>query len=185
MTIALNKRLLTTEEYHKMGEVGILGEDDRIELIYGEIIEMSPIGSGHAGCINRINALFTELLGREVIVSIQNPLHLDDRSEPEPDLVLLRPSPHFYADHHPGPQDVFLVIEVADTSLEYDRNLKIPLYANAGIPEYWIVNLQQSGIEVYLDPKEDTYGIKRTITAADNIHSESLKITLQASDILG
>lgn len=185
MTIQLNRRLLTAEEYHKMGEVGILTEDDRIELIYGEIIQMSPIGSEHAGTINRINALLNESLGSRVIVSVQNPLRIDDLSEPEPDIAILRPDANFYADRHPTPQDVFLLIEVADTSLTYDREVKIPMYANAGISEYWIINLQRSELEVYLEPKENTYGVKKTFNSEGVLHIESLDLQLQLQDLLG
>ncbi len=134
----------TVEDYHKMAEVDILGEDDRVELIDGEIIEMAPIGRLHAVCVVRLTDLFGETLRRRAIVWAQNPIGLGERSEPQPDLALLRWRPNFYADADPRPEDVLLIIEVADTSLAYDRDIKVPLYARAGIPEVWLVDLNEA-----------------------------------------
>src|SRR5438552_19028815 len=112
-----------------MGHAGGFSEDDRVELIEGEVVEMSPIGSTHQGCVDELSSLITEKLGGAVIVRVQGPIHIDEYSEPQPDITLLKPRPDFYRRSHPTPSDVLLVIEVADTSIEYDRSVKLPLYA--------------------------------------------------------
>lgn len=116
-------------------------EDDRVELIEGEILEMAAIGNRHLACVNRLTRLFIERLGRTVVVHIQNPVRISDRSEPEPDVMLLRPRADFYAGKRPAPEDVLLLIEVPDTMLQYDREVKLPLYTRSGVPEVWIVDL--------------------------------------------
>lgn len=126
---------IAVADYHRMGETGILGEDERVELIDGEIFEMPLIGSPHGGRINQLNRLLTKAVGESAIVSIQNPFVLDDRSEPEPDLALPRPRTDFYTASHPCASDVLLLIEVTDSSLQIDRDIKVPLYARHGIPE--------------------------------------------------
>jgi Uma2 family endonuclease len=137
MALQVSRRLFTVHEYDQMVQAGILHEDDRVELIEGEIIEMAAIGSRHAACVNRLVQLFVMHVAGQAIVHAQNPIRLSERTEPEPDLSLLKPRPDFYAAGHPGPQDVLLVIEVADSSIGFDREIKIPLYARAGIPEVW------------------------------------------------
>jgi Uma2 family endonuclease len=146
--------LFTVEDWHKMGEIGLFSPETRVELIEGEIIEMGPIGSLHAGHVNRLNYLFNRQDSE--IVSVQNPIILKNYSEPQPDLMILRPEPHFYSEKHPTPEDVLLLIEVSDSTLTYDRNVKKPLYARYGIIEYWIVNLKDDCIEVYLNPQDYT-----------------------------
>jgi Uma2 family endonuclease len=135
-----------------MGEAGVLSEDDRVELLDGEIIQMSPIGSPHAGCVDRLNALFTRRLAGRAIVRVQNPIILDRRSEPQPDLTLLTPRPDFYSAAHPRPRDVLLAVEVMDSSRGYDRTLKLPLYARAELREVWLVDLKAQALEVYRRP---------------------------------
>jgi Uma2 family endonuclease len=147
----------TVEQYHRMIETGILHEDDRIELIEGELTAMPPINPPHAGKTTRLNRLFSSLVGNTAIVSVQNPLVLGESSEPEPDLMLLRPRDDFYETTNPRPRDVLLLIEVADTSLDYDRDIKIPLYAASGIPEVWLFDLQRSRLEIHLDPGPNGY----------------------------
>lgn len=134
-----------------MGEAGILREDERVELIEGEILEMAAAGSRHAAGVKRLNRLFSRL-GDRAVVSVQDPLQLSETSVPEPDLVLLRPRPDFYASGHPTPGDVFLVVEVSDTSLAYDRDVKLPLYAEAGVPEVWLVDLVERTVWVCRNP---------------------------------
>ncbi len=146
----------SVEEYHKLGEVGILGEDDRIELLDGELTIRSPIGSPHFATLNRLVQLFGEHLRSKCTVSPQNPIGLGKYSEPQPDIALLKPRPDFYEAGLPGPDDVFLLVEVADASLYYDR-AKLKLYARAGIREVWIVNLSQRVVEVYREPQGDNY----------------------------
>jgi len=158
MTVLLKRRRFTLEEYYRMGEAGILSEDDRVELIEGEIVEMTPIGPPHAGIVDRIARVLTLLLGLGVIVRVQGPIQLPTLvSELQPDVVLLRPRDDFYTRSHPGPQDILLLIEVMDTSIERDHRVKLPLYARAGIPEVWLVDLGAACIEVYREPARDGY----------------------------
>ena len=152
----MEKVLFTVSDYHKMAEAGILSEEDRVELIEGEIVRMNPIGSRHAACVRRVDALFNGT-NLDVIVSVQSPILLPDLSEPEPDVALLRPRGDFYAGGHPQPGDVLLLIEVSDTTLDYDRNTKIPLYARFGIPETWIVDLGSDMIETHSRPVGGIY----------------------------
>jgi Uma2 family endonuclease len=140
-----HKHRLTRDEYYRMAETGILAPDARVELVEGEIIDMAPIGSPHAARVSRLAKIFTLALAERAIVNVQNPLVLNEYSEPEPDITVLRYREDFYAGGHPRPEDVLLVIEVADTSLQYDRDVKLPLYAAHGIPEYWLVDLPASG----------------------------------------
>ncbi len=139
-------------EYHRMGEVGILREDERVELIDGIITKMNPIGSEHAACVKKLNRLFSVLLPGDATIGVQDPIVLDDGTEPEPDLALLKPREDAYANAHPRPADVLLVVEVADTTVEDDRTVKLPRYAAAGIPEVWLVNIPDRKIEVYQTP---------------------------------
>jgi len=146
-------RRLSVAEYHKMGEVGILSEDERIELIDGVIIEMSPIGSEHAATVKKLNQLFSNSLSpSEAMIGIQDPVILDDGTEPQPDISILRSKDDAYASEHPRPSDVLLIVEVADTSVEEDRTIKLPRYAACGIPEVWLVNIPEKKIEAYHTP---------------------------------
>lgn len=156
MDIQLSRRLFTAEEYHRMDHAGIFSEDDRVELLEGEIVEMTPIGSRHAACVARLTALFSRVQ-QKCIVWVQNPIRIEEHSEPQPDLALLKPRPDFYAQEHPGPHDVLLLVEVAETSADYDRTTKIPLYARAGITEVWLVDIQKGIVEVYLKPTSEGF----------------------------
>jgi len=153
----LQKRLFNVTEYHQMAIAGILTERDRVELIAGEIIAMSPIGYRHAATVKRLNDLFGNRLGDQVIRSIQDPIILDDQSEPQPDVVLLRPRSDYYATGHPQPDDIYLLIEVAENSIKFDRAVKIPLYAGAGIQEVWLIDLNENSLEVYRSPLRDRF----------------------------
>src|SRR5438105_616378 len=139
MVVQLPHRRFTVDDYYRMGKAGILTEDDRVELLDGEIVEMSPIGSPHAGGVTRCMRVLTRLLGDWAVVAVQNPVRLGPLSEPQPDVAVLKPRPDLYADSHPTPKDVFLIVEVADTSATADRQVKLPLYARAGIPEVWLL----------------------------------------------
>ena len=150
-----------------MAETGVLKPDARVELLDGKIIDMSPIGSFHAGTVKRFIRIFTKLARERWVISAQDPLHLDDHSEPEPDFMLLKPSTDDYTSRHPEPEDVFLLIEVADASLEYDREEKIPAYGCAGVSEVWFVNLRDQTIEVYREPHFTGYGSKTVLRAGD------------------
>jgi Uma2 family endonuclease len=148
---------LTIGDYHRMGEAGILTEDSRVELIEGALIDMAPIGSPHAGMVKRLNRIFDRAVGSQAIVSVQDPVLLGQYSEPQPDIALLRPRDDFYAKSHPHPKDVLLIVEVADSSLRYDREVKIPLYARHGIPEVWLVDVEKKQLTVFHTPAQQAY----------------------------
>lgn len=169
----LQSHRFTLEHYHAMIDEGILGEDDRVELIHGAILDMSPIGNPHVVTINRLNRLFTSALGERAIVSVQNPVTLPPDSEPQPDVVLFRPQEDFYANARPTPADVLLVAEVADSSLRYDRIVKSTLYSSAGIPEFWIVDISGEAIEVYTQPSGDHYTQMKTYKRGDRIVTQA------------
>jgi Uma2 family endonuclease len=158
MSVELQRRRFTVHDYYAMADAGILGEDERVELIDGEIIQMPPIGSHHAAWVDRLNAKLGGKTGARAIVRVQNPVRLSDLSEPQPDLALLRPREDFYAGGHPGPGDTLLIVEVAHTTLGYDREVKLPLYALAGIPEVWIVDVEKGEVEVYRQPEGPRFG---------------------------
>jgi hypothetical protein len=151
------RRALTIAEYHRMGEVGILTGRDRVELIEGELVAMAPIGSEHSGTVNALTRLLVEIVGDRGVVAVQNPVQLDDLTEPEPDFAVLKPRPDYYRRATPRADDVLLLIEVADSSLAYDRAVKRSLYARHGIPEFWIVNLTAGEVEVCRTPTGDNY----------------------------
>lgn len=147
----------TVEKYHRLGELGIFHEDDRVELINGQIVPMTPIGDAHAACVLRLNVLLTRRTELPVAVSMQNPVILDPRWEPQPDIAVLQRGGGLAGDWHASAADVLLIVEVADSSLAYDRDVKIPYYAESGIPEAWLVDLKARTITVYRDPTTDGY----------------------------
>lgn len=153
----VTRHLFSVEEFHKLAEIGLLGEDARVELIEGELINMAPIGNRHAFAVNRLTRLMTVSAAGRCYISVQNPIVLGSHSEPEPDLVLASLPEGKYAAAHPGSKDILLVIEVADTTIEYDRRVKIPLYAEHGIVEAWLFDLTQKQLEIYLEPSADGY----------------------------
>jgi Uma2 family endonuclease len=155
--VEVARRLFTVEEYHRMAETGILGEDERVELIEGEIVQMAPIGPRHVGCVINVNQLFITRLGGRAIVSPQNPVVIPPRSEPQPDLVLLRPRTISYSQELPASRDVLLAVEVADTTVRFDRLVKARLYARAGIAEFWLCVPPDGVVEVYRAPRPDGY----------------------------
>lgn len=152
MPATLTTRRFSVEEYHRMAEAGVFHPAERVELIEGEVVRMAAIGSRHADCVDRLTRLLVRGFGDAGTVRVQNPVRLDDHSEPEPDIAVVRLRPGGYADRHPEPADTLLIIEVADATLALDREVKVPLHARAGIPECWIVNLQEDRIEVYRTP---------------------------------
>ena len=182
----LNTFRLNVSQYHQMSEVGIFSENDKVELINGEIIEMSPIGRRHTACVNRLNSVFSQLLGKKVIIAVQNPIILNNLSEPQPDIALLKPRADFYESGHPQPQDVFLLIEVADSSLEYDRDVKIPLYASSGITEVWLVDIYEQVIIVYRYPSENGYSDIQKLSRGEKMSIQAFpEVNLVVDDILG
>lgn len=173
--------------YHRLISSGILHEDDRVELIEGRIVDMAPIGTRHSACVNRLNSLFGQGLTGRAIVSVQNPVQLpEEQSEPQPDITLLKYREDFYSDALPKGEDVFLIIEVADTSIEYDRGTKIPLYARANIQEAWVVNLLENCIEIYSSPSAGGYKSRSVARHDQTISPKSFSdIRLTAKQILG
>jgi Uma2 family endonuclease len=169
-----------------MAEAGVLTPDDRVELIEGEIVKMSPIGSPHAACVARLARLLQIVAVEKAIVWVQNPVRLNEFSEPVPDLALLKPRKDYYAARHPTPADALLVIEVADTTLLKDRNVKIPLYARARIVETWLVNLRKEIIEVYSDLHNGKYRKCRKFKRSEVVESKGVQgLSLKVNEILG
>jgi Uma2 family endonuclease len=161
---------LDVDDYHRMADAGILGKHDRVELIDGELIDMAPIGQGHAAIVSRLTRALVMAGDRISIVWPQNPVQLDRYSEPQPDLAILRYRADFYATGEPpGPADVLLLIEVADTSLAFDRRVKLPLYARAAIAEFWIVDVQRRVLEVHRKPAGDGYTETTTYRSGDQL----------------
>lgn len=153
----LTKRRFTVSEYHQMAQAGILTEDDRVELLDGEIIKMAPISSRHTACVRRLEHIFGRRFRDTALISTQNPVHLSDYTEPQPDVTLLHPQADSYASGHPTPEDILLLVEVAESSAAVDRQVKVPLYAQSGVLEVWLVDLNQETITVYRDPSPDGY----------------------------
>jgi Uma2 family endonuclease len=154
---AVIKKRFTADEYQRMGQVGILSSDDRVELIDGEVVTMTPIGARHVACVNHATRALVRAAGDDAIVQAQSSVRLDPYAEPEPDLVLLRPRTDFYASRLPGPDDILLIIEIADSSIEYDRDVKTRVYAAAGITEYWLADLNANVVWRYSSPERGSY----------------------------
>lgn len=185
MAIQVLRHRFTVEDYYRMAATGVLSEDDRVELLDGEIVDMTPIGSGHMGCVNRLTQLFSLGCGTRAIVQVQGPIRLGPHSEPQPDLALLRPRPDFYAEGHPGPDAVLLLVEVADTSLDVDRTVKLPLYARARIPEVWLVDLLGGRVEVHRAPEATGYGDVRRLGRGERLSPLALPgIAVRVEDIV-
>ena len=176
----------TVEMYHKLGVMGIFDEDDRVELLDGQIVEMSPIGAAHAACVYRLTNLLARRTSGDVGVSVQNPVLLDPRWEPQPDIALLRRSGGFHGEWVATARDVVLVIEVADSSLERDRDLKIPRYAHEGIAEAWLVDLNNDRITCYRDPRPNGYTETRIVKRGERLRVEQVPdLEITAEQILG
>jgi Uma2 family endonuclease len=187
MAIALKRRRFTVDEYHRMGEVGILGVDDRVELIEGEIVELTPIGRRHAAAVARINHMFSARLREHAVVWIQSPLLLIRfQSEPQPDVMLLAPRPDFYAAGLPEPRDVRLLVEVADSSLVFDRRTKLPLYARSGVSEAWLVDVDARHVEVHRGAADTGYREVRVPGAAETFAPDAFPhLVVTRRDLLG
>jgi Uma2 family endonuclease len=180
------KYRLTSSQYHRMIEGGILAEGDRLELIRGEIIDMSPIGRKHNACIARLAEAFFTKLYSKAIVWVQSSIHLDDGSEPQPDLVLLKPRSDFYEGGTPTPRDTLLIVEVSDSSISYDRDVKMPLYAEARLCEFWLVDLNDRTLVSYTVPAPDGYAIARRYRSGESIPIQSFpEVAIAWSDIFG
>jgi len=157
----------SVQDYYRMAETGVLHPDARVELLDGKIIDMSPIGPFHGGVTNYLNQIFTAAAKGRWLMSVQNPVRLGDHSEPQPDLMLLKPAKDFYRRRHPQPADVFLLIEISDSTLETDQEDKLPAYGRAGLPEVWLVNLNELTVEVYREPNFTGYASKTILQAGE------------------
>ncbi len=167
--VYLERKRFTVEEFDRMGETGVLREDDRVELIEGEILRMAPINARHAGCVNALVRLLSHGVGEAAVVAAQNPVVVGQHSEPQPDVALLRPRADFYRSAHPTAADVLLLVEVSDATLDHDRTTKVPLYAGAGIPELWLVDLAHERILVYREPDDADYRLITTYRHGDSL----------------
>jgi Uma2 family endonuclease len=185
VSIQVEKRYFKVDVYHRMGEAGVFSEDDRVELVEGEIVEMTPIGRRHASCVGRL----TEILGQysQTIIWVQNPVQLDVFTEVQPDVALLKRREDFYSRSHPTPEDILLAVEVADTSASYDREVKLPLYARSGVPEIWLVDLNTGIIEVYTRPENGEYRESRRAGRDDSLTASAIPDfpIVEVGDILG
>ena len=182
--VAAARRLFTREEYHRMFEVGILTERDRVELIRGEIVQKMAPGRRHRAFVDNLNQLLVPRVAGRAIVSVQNPVALSDDTEPQPDVQLLRRRQPPYKDQDAWAEDTLLVIEVADTSLRYDRSTKLAIYAEAGVPEYWVVDCTAESIEVYRRPERDRYLDVRRVAGAETIALQAFPdVTLPLAEI--
>jgi hypothetical protein len=178
-------RLFTAEEYQRLAEIGLLDEDERVELIEGRIVQMPPKNVKHTTATRRANRYFTKLLGDRAIICVQDPILLNDFSEPEPDLVLAAPPDERYLEHHPMPKDIFLVLEIADSSLAYDRDVKCPLFAQYGIMQFCLLNVRDRELEDYRDPGPNGYRSKRTYTEDQSFNLVAFpKVLIKIKDLL-
>ncbi|MFL6214757.1 MAG: Uma2 family endonuclease [Blastocatellia bacterium] len=157
MSVQYQKRYFSVDDYYRMADAGLFPRGTHVELIEGEVVEMCAIGNRHAACVDRLSTLLNLIFKGEVIVRVQGPVRLNDFSEPEPDIALLKRRKDFYASGHPTPADVLLIIEVADSSVDFDRRIKLPLYARAGIPETWVMVLPKDTVEVHSQPVNGKY----------------------------
>ena len=186
MAVDLKRYRFTRDDYHRMANAGVFRPGVRVELIDGEIIEMHPIGRRHRGTVDRLTAVLAPRVGTAAIVRVQSSIALGNNGEPEPDLVLLRYRADFYTESDEKPEDVLLVVEVAETSERYDRRTKAPLYARFGIPELWIVDLKRSRITRYLDPTPDGYASTRIYRRGESLSPLAFpSLLIPVVDILG
>ena len=160
MTTLLEIHLFTVQDYHRMIESGILDEDDRVELLAGQIVKMASKGTAHGAAVKRTEKLLENRLGNKVLVRLQDPVELNDNSEPEPDISVVIPDPFYYEDHHPTPSEIYLIIEIADTTLRKDCGTKATIYAQSGITDYWVLNVNDRQLHVFREPSQEGYQSK-------------------------
>ncbi len=182
----LERYPITTDVYHQMIQQGILTSNDKIELLEGDLIKMSAVGPRHAACVDRLSEILRTEFGKSVTLRHQNPVELSDKSEPEPDIAILKRREDFYAQAHPAPSDVLFLIEISESTLKIDRGVKLSAYAKAGIVEYWIVNLQEDIIEVYSNPAGNSYQLARIVHRHETLSPILLpSVVLEADEVLG
>jgi Uma2 family endonuclease len=180
------RHAFTVDEWHRMGESGLFGDNARMELLDGEVIEMSPIGSPHASCVARLNFLLMQAVGSKALIFPQNPVVLDDYSEPQPDIALLAPRPDGYSGSHAVPSEILLLIEVADTTLAFDRDRKSLLYARSGVGEVWIVDLTGEQVLVMGSPGPDGYRHADALGRGSELAVEALAgVRISVDEVLG
>lgn len=184
MPVAIRKKRFTADDYQRMGQAGILSEDDRVELIDGEVVAMTPIGPRHNAAVNRANRALMVAVGDKAIVQVQGSVRLDQYHEPHPDLVLLRPRHDYYASRLPGPEDLLLVVEIAESSLEYDRDVKARIYAKLGIRECWLVDLGANRLSSYSAPQDASYQTIREHRRGESIAPQMLGDCIVTVDAL-
>lgn len=184
--VELARRRFTAAEFLRLVEIGVLAEGDRVELIQGDLIEMSPIYITHISTLNRLVWLLSNALGKQVILSVQNPVQLSEDNLPQPDVAIFRFQEEFYSEQHAKPEDILLIIEVADSSLRYDQRVKSKLYGTAGIADYWIVNLPERQIEVYREPRPNGYRTVTTYAPGETLSPLAFPdVVLQVEQIMG
>ena len=182
----ITRKRFTTHEYERIIAAGVIGEDDRVELLEGEIVEMSPRGPSHSSCVVRLTRLLYKLDAPGAVIRVQDPIHLGEYSEPQPDISVVQMREDLYSKGHPEPEDILLLIEVAEFSSSYDRDTKLPLCARAGIPEVWIVALLPQTVEVFRSPSENGYSEANVFHQRDTISALNLpQLTLTVDSILG
>ena len=186
MSAQLDRYKFDVDAYYRLAEIGILKPDERVELIEGQIIQKAHITPPHAACTARLNMFLHERMSQSAIVSIHNPVRLNEYSEPEPDVALLRRRADFYAEAHPKPADTLMIIEVADATVDFDRKVKVPLYARSAIPEVWLIDLQQETIELYAQPMGGAYQIQRQARRGAQLTAETIpQLSLDVDAVLG
>ena len=184
MSFAVSRRRFTADDYQRMGQAGILSKSDHVELIDGEVVSMTPIGPRHCASVDRATRLFVTKAGSTAIVRVQGSVRLDFYTEPEPDLVLLRPRDDFYSSAHPGPADILLIIEVADSSIDYDRDVKAGIYAQSRVPEYWLVDLNANLLSCYSRPEGSAYRSVRQYRRGQSLAPQLLPECVISADEL-
>ncbi len=186
MVAEVVRRYFNVNEYHRMAEVGILSEGDNFELIEGEIVQLSPVGPRHAARVDRLNKLLNKHVGDEAIIRVQSPVRLHDLSEPEPDVAVLEPRGDYYEARHPTAAEVLLVIEISDSSGQYDREVKLPMYARAEIAEVWLMNLRADTFEINRKPAHGAYQESITADRGESISPLLLPhLSFAVNDLLG
>lgn len=186
MSAVMEKYLWSADEYERLAQMGFFKEDDRVELIRGEIVTMSPIGDRHSGCVNALDELLRDRLGKTVIIGVQNPVRLTNASEPQPDVSVLRRRADFYRKGHPTPSDIFLLIEVSDSTAESDEQIKVPLYAESGIPEVWVVDLKLGIVSQFAEPLYGKYRHVARARGGETVKARGLlNLELTVDEILG
>ncbi|WP_299413312.1 Uma2 family endonuclease [Acaryochloris sp. IP29b_bin.148] len=186
MTVQILRKKFTVGQYHQMIESGILTDRDHVELIQGEIIEMSPVGRHHAACVDRLNELLVLKLFRKALIRVQSPILLSDNSEPQPDISILQRREDFYNAEHPTPADIFALVEVSDSTIEFDRDVKVPIYAREQIAEVWLVNLNNTQIECYRQPTANSYQQWQVFNLGEKFNFQAFPdVPIQVSQVFG